>query len=120
MAEALDLFPALRDLLGRRAGLLSGGQRQQLAIARALITGPQLIVLDEPTEGIQPNVVAEIQAAISTMMTESGISVLMVEQHVGYALEMASEFIVLASGRVVSTGQGGADAVEQARAAMAL
>ena len=120
MAEALDLFPALRDLLGRRAGLLSGGQRQQLAIARALITGPQLIVLDEPTEGIQPNLVAEIQAAISTMMTESGISVLMVEQHVGYALEMASEFIVLASGRVVSTGQGGADAVEQARAAMAL
>src|SRR5690606_18897189 len=62
--EALDLFPALRGLLGRRAGLLSGGQRQQLAIARALVTGPRVLVLDEPTEGIQPSVVAEIEDAV--------------------------------------------------------
>ena len=88
-AEVLDLFPALRPLLRRRAGLLSGGQRQQLAIARALITRPRLLMLDEPTEGIQPSVVAEIQERIVELTRQSGFSVLLVEQHLGFALRVA-------------------------------
>ncbi|MCW6010444.1 urea ABC transporter ATP-binding subunit UrtE, partial [Micromonospora sp. CPCC 205371] len=107
MAEALDLFPALRGLLNRRAGLLSGGQRQQLAIARALITSPKLLLLDEPTEGIQPSVVAEIEQTILGLTERGGLSVLLVEQHVGFALRAASRYYVLESGRVTSTGAGG-------------
>ncbi|GAA1857334.1 ATP-binding cassette domain-containing protein [Myceligenerans crystallogenes] len=118
--EALDLFPALRDLLGRQAGLLSGGQRQQLAIARALVTGPRLLVLDEPAEGIQPNVVTEIYDAISALTAAGDLSVLLVEQHIGYAVEHAAGFVVLASGRVVHRGSGGADAAAGARKALAL
>lgn len=120
MDEALDLFPALPDLLTRRAGLLSGGQRQQLAIARALITGPKLVVLDEPTEGIQPSVVAEIQQAIRAMSEQSGMAVLMVEQHVGFAVRRAERYVVLASGRVVDGGLGGEESLTDVRAAMAL
>ncbi|WP_129788387.1 ATP-binding cassette domain-containing protein [Promicromonospora panici] len=118
--EALDLFPALRDLLGRQAGLLSGGQRQQLAIARALVTGPRLLVLDEPVEGIQPNVVSEIYAAISALTSAGGLSALLVEQHIGYAVEHAAEFAVLASGRVAHRGQGGPTAALEARKALTL
>jgi urea transport system ATP-binding protein len=119
--EALDLFPALRDLLGRQAGLLSGGQRQQLAIARALVTGPTLLVLDEPVEGIQPNVVTEIYDAISTLTSAGSLSALLVEQHIGYAVEHASEFAVLTSGRVAHRGQGGGPtAAAEARKALTL
>ncbi|UZN04087.1 urea ABC transporter ATP-binding subunit UrtE [Cellulomonas sp. S1-8] len=118
--EALDLFPALRGLLQRRAGLLSGGQRQQLAIARALITGPRLIVLDEPTEGIQPSVVAEIEDAIVQLAGAGGLSVLLVEQHVGFALAAASRYYVLESGRVTAEGAGGVAQEGDVRAAMAI
>jgi urea transport system ATP-binding protein len=118
VAEALDMFPALNPLLGRRAGLLSGGQRQQLAIARALITEPTLLILDEPTEGIQPNVVAEIQETIIKLSRRSGMRVLLVEQHIGFALNAADSYYVLAAGRVNSRGTGGAESAGKVREAM--
>jgi len=118
--ESLDLFPALRSLLTRRAGLLSGGQRQQLAIARALVTEPRLLILDEPTEGIQPSVVAEIEDTILALTRRGGLSVLLVEQHVGFALGAAGRYYVLAAGRVTSQGAGGTDALIDVRAAMTI
>lgn len=118
--EALDLFPALKPLLGRRAGLLSGGQRQQLAIARALVTEPRLLILDEPTEGIQPSVVAEIEETILALTRRGELSVLLVEQHVGFALSAAGTYYVLASGHVTSTGSGGDAALTDVRAAMTI
>jgi urea transport system ATP-binding protein len=117
-AEALDMFPALRPLLTRRAGLLSGGQRQQLAIARALITKPRLLLLDEPTEGIQPSVVAEIEQTILAVAGRGGMSVLLVEQHVGFALTAAQRYYVLEAGRVTSSGDGGAGAEIAVREAL--
>jgi urea transport system ATP-binding protein len=120
LAGALELFPALRGLMGRRAGLLSGGQRQQLAIARALITSPRLLLLDEPTEGIQPSVVAEIQETILSLTRRGGLSVLLVEQHVGFALRAAQRYYVLESGRVTSSGSGGQDAERDVRQALAV
>lgn len=120
VAEALDLFPALRELLPRRAGLLSGGQRQQLAIARALITEPRLLVLDEPTEGIQPSVVADIERIILDLAARDGLSVLLVEQHIGFALGSADRYYVLESGRIVRDGAAGAASESTVREAMAL
>ncbi|WP_328406779.1 urea ABC transporter ATP-binding subunit UrtE [Nocardia sp. NBC_00403] len=118
--ESLDLFPALRELLTRKAGLLSGGQRQQLAIARALITEPKLLILDEPTEGIQPSVVAEIERTIIDLTRRGGLSVLLVEQHIGFALQAAQHYYILQSGRVGSDGAGGASAETAVRSAMAI
>ena len=118
--EVLDTFPALRELLSRRAGLLSGGQRQQLAIARTLLTKPRLLILDEPTEGIQPNVVTEIESVISALSARGDLSVLLVEQHVGFALRSTDAYYVLESGRVTSNGAGGPGALDAVRAAMAV
>ena len=118
--EALDLFPVLRDLLTRRAGLLSGGQRQQLAIARALITRPRLLLLDEPTEGIQPSVVAEIEETILALTRRGGLSVLLVEQHVGFAMRAAERYYVLEAGRVTSSGEGGTGAEQTVRSALSV
>ena len=120
MAEMLDLFPALGTLLSRRAGLLSGGQRQQLAIARALITQPRILILDEPTEGIQPSVVAEIEQTILSLTSRRGLSILLVEQHVGFALAAASRYYVMEAGHITSTGTGGTDAHDRVRTAMAI
>jgi urea transport system ATP-binding protein len=118
--EALALFPALRDLLSRRAGLLSGGQRQQLAIARALITRPKLLLLDEPTEGIQPSVVAEIEDKLMQLAAAGGLSILLVEQHIGFAVRAAQTYHVLASGRVTAHGAAGAAAGDDIRHALAV
>jgi len=118
--EVLDIFPALKDLLGRRAGLLSGGQRQQLSIARTLLTKPRMLILDEPTEGIQPNVVAEIERVITELTRRGDLSVLLVEQHVGFALRATDRYYVLESGRITATGEGGAGAVDEVRSAMAV
>ncbi|WP_031480177.1 urea ABC transporter ATP-binding subunit UrtE [Streptomyces bicolor] len=120
VAEALDLFPALRALSGRRAGLLSGGQRQQLAIARALVTEPRLLLLDEPTEGIQPSVVTEIEETILALAARGGLSVLLVEQHVGFAMRAAQRYYVLEAGRVTSSGEGGAEAEVAVREALSV
>ena len=118
--EVLGTFPALTTLLSRRAGLLSGGQRQQLSIARTLLTKPRMLVLDEPTEGIQPNVVTEIEQVILDLTRRSDLSVLLVEQHVGFALRSTGSYYVLESGRVAAHGEGGAGALDDVRAAMAV
>jgi urea transport system ATP-binding protein len=120
IAEALDLFPALRNLSNRRAGLLSGGQRQQLAIARALVTSPRILLLDEPTEGIQPSVVAEIEETILALAARGGLSVLLVEQHVGFAMRAAQRYYVLEAGRVTSSGEGGQQAERSVREALSV
>ncbi|MCX5337073.1 urea ABC transporter ATP-binding subunit UrtE [Streptomyces sp. NBC_00140] len=120
IAEALDLFPALRTLSGRRAGLLSGGQRQQLAIARALVTEPRILLLDEPTEGIQPSVVTEIEETILALAARGGLSVLLVEQHVGFAMRAAQKYYVLEAGRVTSFGEGGKESELAVREALSV
>jgi len=103
--EALDLFPRLKGLLDRPAGFLSGGQMQQLAIARALVTRPRLLLLDEPTEGIQPNIILEIEDAIAQLKQTSGLSILLVEQYVDFALRLAERYAVMDGGRVIDAGE---------------
>ncbi|WP_320670601.1 ATP-binding cassette domain-containing protein [Patulibacter defluvii] len=103
--EVLDLFPRLRPLLGRPVAFLSGGQRQQLAIARALLTKPRLLLLDEPTEGIQPSIVAEIEEAILALRDRDGIGLLLAEQYVEMALRMADDYVVLEAGNAVAAGR---------------
>jgi urea transport system ATP-binding protein len=99
-----EMFPVLKQMLRRRGGDLSGGQQQQLAIARALLIEPQLLILDEPTEGIQPNIVHEIGDVILRLNREHGLTVLLVEQKLPFARRVASEFRVLDKGRFVVGG----------------
>jgi urea transport system ATP-binding protein len=99
-----DLFPVLKKMLNRRGGDLSGGQQQQLAIGRALVLEPKLLILDEPTEGIQPNVVHEIGDIILWLNKEEGLTVLLVEQKLPFARRVASEFCILDKGRRVVAG----------------
>jgi urea transport system ATP-binding protein len=102
--EALDLFPGLAELTSRSAGLLSGGQRQQLAMAQALASRPRLLLLDEPTEGLQPSIVAEIEQAIERLHRHRGLSILLVEQFVDFALRVADRYAVLDHGSLVAAG----------------
>ena len=102
--RVFELFPALKRMLRRRGGDLSGGQQQQLAIGRALVLEPRLLILDEPTEGIQPNIVHEIGDIIVRLNREAGVTVLLVEQKLPFARRVASEFRILDKGRAVAGG----------------
>jgi urea transport system ATP-binding protein len=100
---ALERFPRLRKILDRPAGFLSGGEAQQLAIARALVTRPKLLLLDEPTEGIQPSIILEIEDAIADLKHD-GMSILLVEQYVDFAMRLADTYAVMDVGRIVASG----------------
>jgi urea transport system ATP-binding protein len=99
-----ELFPVLKEMKCRRGGDLSGGQQQQLAIGRALVLDPQLLILDEPTEGIQPNVVRDIGEVIRKLNRELGLTVLLVEQKLPFARRVADDFFIMEKGSVVATG----------------
>ncbi|HEX2555033.1 MAG TPA: urea ABC transporter ATP-binding subunit UrtE [Microvirga sp.] len=102
--EVFDLFPVLKSMLHRRGGDLSGGQQQQLAIGRALVTRPKLLLLDEPTEGIQPSIIKDIGRAISYLRAKGGLSIVLVEQYFEFARELADRFVVMERGEVVESG----------------
>jgi len=105
-AEIFELFPILKSMLGRRGGDLSGGQQQQLAIARALVTRPRLLVLDEPTEGIQPSIIKDIGRAIAYLRQQGGMAILLVEQYFDFARSLADTYAVMERGEVVLAGKG--------------
>ncbi|QTL05442.1 urea ABC transporter ATP-binding subunit UrtE [Aquabacter sp. L1I39] len=102
--EIFELFPVLKSMLGRRGGDLSGGQQQQLAIGRALVTRPSLLVLDEPTEGIQPSIIKDIGRAISYLRDKGDMAIVLVEQYFEFARDLADRFILMERGEVVVSG----------------
>ena len=102
--EVFTLFPVLKSMLGRRGGDLSGGQQQQLAIARALVTRPQLLILDEPTEGIQPSIIKDIERVIAHLRDQGTMAILLVEQYFDFAQSLADRFTVLDRGEVILDG----------------
>ena len=106
--KIFELFPVLESMLGRRGGDLSGGQQQQLAIARALVAEPKLIILDEPTEGIQPSIIKDIARVIHMLRQRGDIAILLCEQYFDFARELADQFVVLSRGEVVARGDRGA------------
>jgi urea transport system ATP-binding protein len=102
--EIFSLFPVLRDMLRRRGGDLSGGQQQQLAIARALVTQPRLLILDEPTEGIQPSIIKDIERVIRDLSCRGDMAILLVEQYLEFARALANRYVVMERGEVVLSG----------------
>ncbi|HUW98027.1 MAG TPA: urea ABC transporter ATP-binding subunit UrtE [Acidiferrobacter sp.] len=102
--KIFDYFPGLTSMLRRKAGVLSGGQQQQLALARALASRPKLLVLDEPTEGIQPNIAAEIEEIVMRLHRDEHMAVLLVEQKIGFARRVATHYSILEKGIVASAG----------------
>ena len=104
--EVFDLFPVLKSMLGRRGGDLSGGQQQQLAIARALVMRPRLLVLDEPTEGIQPSIIKDIESVIRLLRERGTMAILLVEQYFDFARRLADRFVVMNRGEIVVRGSG--------------
>jgi urea transport system ATP-binding protein len=107
-----DLFPKLTQIAGRKAGVLSGGEQQQLAIGRALAGQPQLLLLDEPTEGIQPNIVQQIEDALLRVRKELNVAILIVEQNLDFAWSFADRYFVMQRGRVIKEGRTDEDSAE--------
>jgi len=105
-AELFDLFPVLKQMLGRRGGDLSGGQQQQLAIARALAAKPKLLILDEPTEGIQPSIIKDIGRVIRMLADRGDMAILLVEQYYDFAQELADDYLVMERGEFIARGPG--------------
>jgi len=102
--RVLGLFPILKEFLQRKGGVLSGGQQQQLAIARALLTDPKVLILDEPTEGIQPNIIDQIGETLLKLRQEGRMSILLVEQYLDFCLSVADSFYVMDRGSIVAEG----------------
>jgi urea transport system ATP-binding protein len=101
-----EMFPVLRQMLRRRGGDLSGGQQQQLAIGRALAMQPRLLVLDEPTEGIQPSIIKDIERAIRVLAATGDLAILLVEQYYDFARSLANQYLVMERGEIVARGEG--------------
>ena len=118
--ELLNLFPVLKEMLHRRGGDLSGGQQQQLAIARALASKPKVLILDEPTEGIQPNIIKKIGEIIRQLAHENGIAILLCEQYYDFAESLADHYVVMDRGEVVASGKGGSMREENIRSLVSI
>src|SRR5450830_1603313 len=109
-AQIFDMFPVLKDMLARRGGDLSGGQQQQLAIGRALAMQPKLLILDEPTEGIQPSIIKDIERLIRHLAQQGEMAILLVEQYYDFARSLADHYVVMSRGEVIKSRAGAARA----------
>ena len=118
--DIYDMFPVLKEMRGRRGGDLSGGQQQQLAIARALLTKPKLLILDEPTEGIQPSIIKDIERVVRQLTERRDMAILLVEQYFDFARALADQFLVMTRGEIVKRGTGSEMDVEEVRRLLAV
>lgn len=119
-SELFDLFPVLKQMLNRRGGDLSGGQQQQLAIARALAAGPKLLILDEPTEGIQPSIIKDIGHVIRMLAGRRTMAIVLVEQYYDFAAELADQYLVMERGEIIRRGEGSHMAADGVRALVSI
>jgi len=115
-----EMFPVLKQMLKRRGGDLSGGQQQQIAIGRALAFGPRLLILDEPTEGIQPSIIKDIERAIHTLSAEGNMAILLVEQYYDFAQSLADQYLVMERGEIIKRGAGADMAADGVRELLAV
>ena len=118
--ELFELFPVLKKMLNRRGGDLSGGQQQQLAIARALAAGPKLLILDEPTEGIQPSIIKDIGHVIRMLAGRRTMAIVLVEQYYDFAAELADQYLVMERGEIIRRGEGSHMAADGVRALVSI